>query len=560
MFSVPTLLSLCGALAPQNPATQDPTPVLDFVSLHAACPRLVELQPMPWLTMLDTEGMQDVLGATGNDHVLAPEQVLGILRTLDRAAYESGELVLDYYDDDGALMVRGARETVATVRAQVDTIAATIGRALDLEFAVWASADAAMLPAVMTPQQYHDFCSGREPLWRRRATTQSSVAVALEGGSRTRYVRDYEVEIAKKAAMQNPVLAQFFTGGVAHVLPFALVGSDEFALHVQAVWAERRDHGDRADLAMQDTAELDAPTVASASAGFSGRIHDGGALCAVFAGDSAAGASCVMTISLRTRAPLPQPQSHPGSRAYPIGAITTMASTSGPDLPPSAFEPPNGSSEDASGSFLDSARVAELLKTTIPEDQADAVAIEVVNGWLLAHGPEAWCERADAFLTRIQDRLLRTQTVVHELRARSADPGRTLVHRMQLPTLLGRRLQATRRVETPVLHDIDVEVAEDSRIADPIVRTRQLGCWLTGRILRDRNTPELELQILEIAGGPLQDRRLDTLGKIAIGATAAQTARYDGELPLDGTIDHGDGPVLMLEGQACRSVSETSVR
>lgn len=560
MYTSPTVVFLSAALATaQGPAPQQGARALDFLSLRAACPRHLELGAPPWHTMLESNGTCDLIGVGEADYVLEPELVLQVLQSLHAEACNSGEL--DLALDGATLVVRGSGEAAAALRSGVDALANAVARPLEVEVAVWPLDADTQVGTVMSPQQYREFAENRAPLWRQRATTTGSVPVSLDGGQRTRYLRDLDVEIAKKASMRSPVVAEYFTGGRATILPCALIGVDDFVVYAQATWATPV--GDQAvlDLATKDAPDLDSPAVASACAGFCGRITNGGALCAAIVGDPGTGTNCAITVAVASRTP-PQQQTIQGLRVFPVGALTANALLGGPQLPDGPFLNLDGGGEydgpHGEGNF-DPDQLAEIVRRALTDEDSADLAFDVRPGVFVLHGSAKACAQAEAQLQALQDRCLTTRTIVHEIRTADGDGHPRITHRLSLPTLPGRRAQAARRLESTAVAGIGVEVAEGARITDPIVRTWQSGAWLSARIVGDRDRPALELDALAITGAP-RHRAVPDLGRLATGNAAVQRVHHDGAVRLGVAIDHGDGPAIAVDGRSSRSARETTVR
>jgi hypothetical protein len=164
------------------------------------------------------------------------------------------------------------------------------------------------------------------------------------------------------------------------------------------------------------------------------------------------------------------------------------------------------------------------------------------------------------FLQGLEERLLRNTTVRHDV-VLPADALRpeTCAHQLVAPSLVGRHVGLARIVETNVLRDVQVEIAQDAEASDPIVDYHQTGVWLSARVLPGAVRPFLVLQARCTAGEIEPLRRIDPAGTLTLPSLVTARATHNGEVDKGTRLDHGDGPWLRIDGRACRSELVTSV-
>jgi hypothetical protein len=69
----------------------------------------------------------------------------------------------------------------------------------------------------------------------------------------------------------------------------------------------------------------------------------------------------------------------------------------------------------------------------------------------------------------------------------------------------------------------------------------------------------LVLQTRCVAGEIEPLRRIDPAGTLTLPSLVTAKAAHDGSIGSGERLDHGDGPVLRIDGRACRSELVTTV-
>ncbi|MBM4061100.1 MAG: hypothetical protein FJ265_08395 [Planctomycetes bacterium] len=558
---------LAAALQPQ---TQAPPPqtVFEWLSLDHLCREAPGPLPPRWGTMLALVNTLtlDLLGAGKPVAHLDPGLIRDLLAGPYDAELESGKLRLDAAE--ASLLVAGDAAIVARLREQFEALGNAWNRPLQVEVVLWDAGNGPSPGAVLGPDGYAHFAERHVALWRGRAETRSSRAVALDQQRWTRYVRDVDVEVAQKATIAQPITDAFGEGGRVVVVPHALVGSDDLALHVQFGLAEKRGPVPMLPTGAPARPDLDVPVLETSFGGCSGRIGNGGALAVTLRGLPASGGNRVLTIQVASRArPAAAP---PGFAVFPIGALCSQAlleTVTLPDLRPQfGDDRPRVQAERTNDGFcvLDAASLLELVKQAIAIEPDPGVMLQVAGNHMIVQTPADRTARAEEFLRALQDRLLRTVTVQQRARLEPTEPAgspalATPLHEIVVPTLVGRMATVGRVLETNVLRDVFVEIAQEASASNPAVEAMQAGAWLRARVSPVGSGMHLCLLAQCAHGEAPTPRRVAPAGALSLPTLASTRVDHDGAVASGQPIEHGDGPPVRTGDRACRSALATTV-
>ncbi|MFY9344252.1 MAG: hypothetical protein WAT39_17305 [Planctomycetota bacterium] len=514
----------------------------------------------PWGSLLrfpTADTRVDLLDAEQNSSFSA-ETVRGLLHELHSEAMDAGTLQL--LANGPALLASGPAAEVARIAERLRTGAALVARPLRIEVAEWDGADREAPAAVLGAVEFQRFTGNREPMWRSVATTRHGVAVALERMRWARYVRDIDVEVAQKQTMTHPVTDAFGEGGHALVRPFALVGADEFALHVQFAVSRRRGVVRTLPTGMVDAAELELPALESDWGCCSGRVPNGGALALTLKSQVACGGSRILTV----RVVAPTPPANPiqgGLAILPCGALTSTGlarSLPAPDLRGNNVDEPE--SHPGCGHVPPEA-LLELMRQALGE-LAEATPVQCGAGYLLARGEPAALARCEAALRALQNRLVRTVTVAQTatLKPVESDAAAPPLHELVLPTLFGRQLLASHCFETNVVAEVNCAIAQEAGVLDPEVATLQSGAFLRARVAPADDGMHLQLVVDHRHALPPAARAVMPGGVLMATEVSLTVVNHHGLVGNGTATDHGDGPPVSVEGRGYRSVLATTVR
>jgi hypothetical protein len=204
----------------------------------------------------------------------------------------------------------------------------------------------------------------------------------------------------------------------------------------------------------------------------------------------------------------------------------------------------------------------DILRTSLGMD-AEGAETSCENGYVLVRADDRVLAKAESLLRALQERLLATATIQHSGRLAPADgSGEPVVlHQIVMPTLLGREATVCRVLETNFVRDQFSEIAQEATMLTPLVEPVQSGTWLRVRVapLGQDLHAQMLIQCVHAPAAPL--RNVAPTGGLLMPQELASTrAWHDGSAVRGQTIEHGDGPVLQLDGRAFRSTLSTVVR
>ncbi|MBL9079382.1 MAG: hypothetical protein JNL08_17910 [Planctomycetes bacterium] len=545
------------------PLPQQPPNVLEMLSLQHLCGLRHGITPPPFGTMLRwTDGRPDLLHVADADSAIECDNVVQLLNFLHADATGNGILSIQPHGSD--LMVLGPTAMVGQVRDEVNQIAQALLRPLTIETAVWSGADLATPPAVLGPGDWRTVFGDREPLWRSTAATQPARAVALDGQRWSRYVADVDTEVAQKQSISPPMTDAFGEGGRVVVLPHALLGGDDFALHVQFGFAQRRGAVRTVPTGVAGQPDLDLPTLETVYGACSARVANGGGLAVTLRGHAAGGGRYVLTV--RITSSVPPPSTTLGNFAVlPCSALVSSAlqeraSPPSPYPDADAGDPLEFSEVGPGFGCIDPGLLQELVRTALGADaENEQTHVQIDSGNLCVIGSEAVRSRVEATLRGLQDRAVRNVTIQHEVRG--AGDGAAPLHEVVLPTLLGREATVARLLETRVIDQLWVEIAQEASVYNPAIRTLQSGSWL-----RCRCAPWGEQQHVQLLTQCVQAPQPQLRSVVPSGGNLMPTEVASARASLDGgvgngvAVDHGDAPSMMLDGQLLRTRWQTQFR
>lgn len=541
--------------SPQGPTTvAEPLALQQLLAPHAS-----QSVP-PWRSLLqhpDGSGRPDLLHGADGTPGFAVDDVLGLLTELHRAAIDAGSL--HFAAQGGAVMAFGSEAEVVKVRERVRGANAAIARTVQVEFAVWDGVDRETPPAFLGPADYTRFTANRTPLWRGVAATRHGHAVAIDRMRWTRYARSVDANVAQKQTAIAPAIERFGEGGHAIVRPFALVGGDEWAVHVQFALAQRRGAVRTLQLSLPAVAEIDLPTLETCYGTYSGRIPNGGALSATLRGHPATGGHHILTVRVLSRVS-PTAVVQDGLAILPCGALTST----GLDEAPGDDDGFVGATRGLDHGHLPGDALLELLRTGLGVE-AEQCSLQCGGGFVFARGPAAALNRLETMLKGVQDRLVRNATLaqVAQLEAVDNPPAgwSATLHELVLPTLHGRALIANRCLEMNCIVGQGIYLAQEAMTLAPQVERLLSGTLLTARTSPLDDAVYLQLAACHRFAVAPPSRTLATGGATLMLADVARTSsHHDGAVANGQAIEHGDGPTVTIDGRGYRSGITTTVR
>jgi hypothetical protein len=536
---LPLCLSLL--LAPQGPTSA--TELLSLAHLVAS----PHPEPAPWGSLLVAADGEYLLDTGDGEDDLPP--LLEELLIAHRAAVDGNQLRLALRGT--LLTANGAANDVIRVKEHVRQLTGVLARPLQIECAVWDATDRETPAAQLGPNDVARVFADLTPLARGIATTKPGGTAALERMRWTRYVRCLESEVAQKQSATRPATASFGEGLHAIVHAHPLVGSDEFAVHVQFVAGLRRGPVRTMQTGLVGAADLELPLLETDYGTFSGRIANGGCLVATLRGHASTGGQRMVSVRV-SGAAAPKP-TFEELGVYPCGALTSRALLAVPQRE-------DGAAVADGHGILTPDDLVELLQAHL--DGAGTVACH--HGHLFVRAPTAVQTKVETALRTLQDRLVRAATVRHLAALQPTDRagGNTVaaMHELAAPTLLGRQLTLARCLETNAITDVWIAIAQEASQLTPAAERFHSGTWLTLRASPIDDTLSLRLTS-DDRHGVVPSGRSVMPGAVLMQPDVARcVTHHDGAVGNGQRIDHGDGPAVVLDGRAYRSSLTTELR
>jgi hypothetical protein len=285
-----------------------------------------------------------------------------------------------------------------------------------------------------------------------------------------RYVPDYDVEIAQAASIADPIAAVATDGVKAAVRPFLLrdgrvllrivASAGDIDGEVRRVELQGREFQDtlrlrNTDLASVEQVDYDGGVVSTEAV-----VAPGGG-CAVVLGSPAGGAARWDVLLFTVRA-APKPVGAADTFAViPVGALTSA------DPARSLAWQPSGELTLAAGEARTGSAIEEALAIDSNDEGEFLVLSEVHGGTLLLRGTLEEVKAASETILALERALIRPARLDVRFAVERAGGEPAAAGGLVAPLVLGRplALAAYRRIDT--VGDYDVEIAQESRIADP---------------------------------------------------------------------------------------------
>jgi len=558
MLSVPTALTLFAA-GLQTP--QDGRAALEVLPVPHVSGQNQAIAPPQWSTMLQVVDGPDLLLASNSDRQFPIDGGVEFLRTLFAHDVENDTLHIDAVNDN--LVLSGDSTIVGQVRERVKEIADALLRPLEIEATVWEAPAGDAPGGVLDPRELAEFTKNAKALWRARTIARSGRPVLLDGQRWTPYVRDIDVEVAQKATASQPTLASFGEGGRVVVLPHLLVSGDDVVVMTQFGLAQRRGAVRRQPTGVAGQPDLEVPTLETTFGACSGRIRNGGALAITETGDDSSGGRTMLTIRVAARTP---PAARTGARfgIFPCGALTCSALTqrvSPPPTRPTEDEP--GVEEEEGPGILTPEALQDWIRASLGADAETTFSIHESGHHLFVSGNERTIPMVETLLRGLEERLLQTVSVrtTGSLVPVDADngPARRL-HEIVFPSLHGRMGTVARLLETNTIAGQAAEIAQEATNHNPVVATLQAGTWIRVRTAAVGTGEHLELlgQCMHFVPPQVQ-QTLPQGGLLGLTATATSRFAHDGAVAKGQAVEHGDGPLVTIDGRTFRTTLATVV-
>ena len=550
---IPTLCSLLLAAAsvPQNPSA-----AVEVVSLQHLLRSPREPEQVPTSTMLLRDALSSELEATAPP---TQDAIVAALASLHAPALEAGRLRWEI--GGGNLLLAGEANEIDAVRKSVRRLEEALARNLQVEVLVFDATDRGTPATLLDEAAFAEFRRGRTPLTRLVGSVNPQQTVDLRRLRAQPYVRDVDDEVAQKATISDPVIDVFRDGALCSLRVLPLAGSDEFAVLGRFALAERRGIPRSVQPGNSSAPDIEVPTLDTCLGTFSGRLASGSALAVTLRGHPAFGGQVVLTVTLQAKAPAAT-EGKAGFAIWPCQALLD-----GSLLRIDAIPQPDGTMlpvEAPSAARLPGALLFDLATAAVGEGQGRVLPL---GGHLVVQGDAAAQGRVRTLLRDLEQRMLRTVSLTSTgLLPSTVDPAPNsvpapnLLFEVSAPCLTGRELSLVRMVETTVITDIEVEIAQEASMTNPLVDLLQSGCWLSASVAPAGTSMHVDLQLRSLQAAQPLARSIMPNGVWTPSDTNGSVVAHQGTVGNGAVLEHGDGPLVPIEGRSWRSSLQTSVR
>jgi hypothetical protein len=414
-------------------------------------------------------------------------------------------------------------------------------------------------------------------VWRAVSTANAGQPLAIQNMTWSRYVRSIDVEVAQKKTMARPDTDCYGEGCSAMVRAYSLIGSNDFAVHMQFAAGKQQGTANSLQTGMPGAPDIELPRIESFFGTCSGRIPNGGALATSLAGSAVSGGQITITLRI-TSTDAPTGLTDKRALLLPIGALISEGLHSQVTLPnvhseqfaqqgPALSKDVSIKQQSSYGGIPSDnlEDLASLVLTTT--DDEDDYTIITGGGYIYIRASEQGIQHVEKMIQTLQDDMIRNVEIHHSasLHARpgeaSNDATPPMLHGLTLPTLLGREAAVYRLLETNIAANIHVEIASEAGTIKPGIQLLQSGTWLRARVVPIGKSLHANLQLLSVIAPIPAIRSVMPGGGVLMPTQVSSTRRnHDGILTNAVAIDHGDGPPVTLAGRDYRSKMSTTFR
>ena len=280
-FVLPVLAAF--AAPPELQAPQQPETTTRLLPLQHLCPPELEEPGLPWGSMMRYRGSLTADLALGQDSLSAitPNAIVDTLYGFASQDIDEERLFLQTIDTN--LLVIGEKVLADRIGKYITEAGAILARPMRVELCVWDASEHAHPGSILDADAYAAFGKDREPKWRAVGTCNAGQPLRLANMTWCRYVRGIEIEVAQKKTMTSPSTDRYGIGSMALVRAHSLIGTGDFAVHLQFAVADRSGQVQSLQTGMPGAPDIELPHLDSCFSTCSGRIPNGGALCATLA-------------------------------------------------------------------------------------------------------------------------------------------------------------------------------------------------------------------------------------------------------------------------------------
>ncbi|MFT4842398.1 MAG: hypothetical protein ACJA0V_000284 [Planctomycetota bacterium] len=547
--------------APQGPET-----TTQLMPLQHICTHEFDTNGLPWgsLMRLRHNLKADLVRSDDGLGPITPDAINDALYGFVAEAIDAEQLFLQTIDNN--LLVVGEPQLVARVRKYIAEAAGILARPMQVELCVWDAADREPCSSILDQQAFNDFAANRTPMWRAVSTASAGQPLIMESMKWSRYVRGIDIQVAQKKTMTSPATDHYGEGGSTMVHAFSLIGSSDFAVHMQFAVGNQPGVVNKLQTGMPGAPDIELPRLDSFFGTCSGRIPNGGALATSLHGNAASGGQITVTLRV-TSTGSPAPLTDQRAALLPVGALISDGLNYQAALPDVHSEGGQISIEQASShGRIPSDNLQDLIAGVLAAaDEEGDHEIKIGGGYLYMRASQQGIQRAQQLIQTLQDELIGNVEIRHSahLHALPGQPGNTttraMLHSLTLPTLLGREAAVYRLHETNIVANIFVEVASEAGSLAPSIELLQSGTWFRARVVPVGESLHASVDLLSVIA-PIPAIRSVMPGGGVLMQAQISSARldHDGILTSGTAIDHGDGPRVTLAGRTYRSKLATT--
>jgi hypothetical protein len=513
-----------------------------------------------------------LLGSLEEDRqLIGRETIADLVRRFSPVDWDEPDLELGV--EGSTLRISGPPDKVHLVEATVSKLTRAMVHNLRIQAELYRISENRDFPALATSDQLDGISRGLQRIWVASATCPSGNVISLSKDRTTNYVYDVNVEVAQEAKIGDPQIAALFEGIRIAVEPHVLTESSDLVLYTQFAFGEQRQPLVSRGSGHNDMPSLDVPSVNSNSGVFSGRVRNGGALLLSVQGESAGGGSMLLVVSATRQDSDDSTGEELG--IFPVSALLspalrlTVTNTSDDSYTESPFRLEHAERQDRSLGPRDQDGMFNLISNALGFDDGEELSIQ--GGHVIVKGRPETRRSAMRIVRGLQDQWLTAarvalHTTLHEVHFSDtvfpkggagpvAGAEVRSLHRITFPALLGRPHTVIRGHESTVIRDIDVEIAQNSSISDPIVDQIFSGVILSLYVFPQQRGVgiETELDLLHVPAPQRRPRETKDGGDLYLPRTARSRFSHSGSVPSGQDLFLGEGPTMRIGQRSFRT-------
>jgi len=496
------------------------------------------------------------------------------------------------------LFVTGEAEHVKAAEALVGSVRQALTRRISIQARLYRIQPGQEFPAIANAERLQSLCEGLPLLWSAHGMALSGQQLALSEDRYTSYVGNAEVEVAEESKVGDPVTTTMFDGVHLIVEPHSLIGTTERVLKCQFAIGEKEQEIQDISTGIADLPRIGIPHLRANSGAFSGRVEQEGALLLSLQSRTNAGSNLLLIVQAgKLGLPAGKPVTAGNTLLLPVSAQTSSflqtASlptyeyrNSSEDKVISRGNYPTIEEEDAGKKVAAGTVILDLITDNLGDLLDAGASVDMIHnghsaGYILARGPKHFQEQVRQLAFAIQEFSLGTTEVKLVTSLRSAPLTNStfadisgpapaagepvageIYHGATFPSLHGHTAIVLKGMESRVIRDFDVEIAQKSAIAAPVMTTTFSGLAVgfrgeqQGQDISARMTVDLQ----HIPAIRRQTTGQDDGGDIHHTQVHHAHFEHNGQITLGRNFPMGFGPRLRHKDEAFRMLQTVRFR